>query len=81
MEGRSCRLFDDEVVRQIMMSTGVAVLDYLKQHKNVDDEEVCDFIDANSEMIIADTLDQMEGGEGGGEGSGSGDDPAGGGAV
>jgi hypothetical protein len=60
MEGRSCRLFDDEVVRSIMMSTGVAVLDYVRQRKPVDEEEVCDFVNANAEMIIADTLEEME---------------------
>ena len=74
VEGRSCRLFDDEVVRHIMASAGVAVLDYLRQHKNVDEEEVCDFIDANAEMIIADTLDQMEGPGGAGDG-GAEDEP------
>ena len=60
MEGRSCRLFDDEVVRSIMMSTGVAVLDYLRQGKTPDEDEVCDFVNANAEMIIADALEEME---------------------
>lgn len=60
MEGRSCRLFDDEVVRSIMMSTGVAVMEYFRQHRGVDEDEVCDFVNANAEMIIADTLEDME---------------------
>jgi hypothetical protein len=63
MEERSCRLFDDEVVRQIMVSTGVAVFDYLRQHRFVDEAEISDFIDANADVFIADTLDQMEGGD------------------
>jgi hypothetical protein len=59
MEGRSCRLFDDEVVRNIMVATGMAVLDYLRERKNIDEDELCDFVDANAEMIIADTLEEM----------------------
>lgn len=59
MEGRSCRLFDDEVVRNIMVATGMAVYDYLRQRKNIDEEELCDFVDANAEVIITDTLEEM----------------------
>ncbi|MBD3244148.1 MAG: hypothetical protein GF331_26385 [Chitinivibrionales bacterium] len=59
MEGRSCRLFDDEVVRNIMVATGMAVYDYLRQRKSIDEEELCDFVDANAEVIISDTLEEM----------------------
>jgi hypothetical protein len=60
MEPKCCRLFDDEVMRNIMVSTGVAVMDYLRQRKGVDEDEVCDFVDANADVIITNTLEEME---------------------
>ncbi len=60
MDARNCRLFDDTVVRNIMISTGVAVLDYLRRRKAADEDEVCDFVESNAEMIIADTIEEME---------------------
>jgi hypothetical protein len=79
MEERSCRLFDDEVVRQIMITTGIAVFDYVRQHRFVDEAEINDFIDANADVFIADTLDQMERGDNsGGAGPDDADGPFGG---
>lgn len=60
MDSKCCRLFDDEVVRNIMMAVGSSVYDYMRQRKNADEDEVYDFVDANAEAIIADTLDEME---------------------
>jgi hypothetical protein len=63
MDARNCRLFDDTVVRNIMVSTGIAVLDYIRRRKTANEDEICDFVESNAEMIIADTLEEMEGQE------------------
>jgi hypothetical protein len=42
-----------------MLSTGLSVLEYLRENKNVDDDDICEFIEMNAETIIEDTIEQL----------------------
>lgn len=67
MKGSRCRLFDENLVRSIMVSTGVSMLDYMKDKRIVDAGDICDFLDAHAEEIIENTIEEMSGDENGGE--------------
>ncbi len=59
MGSKHCRLYDENLVRNIMLSTGLSVLEYLRGNKNVDDDDICEFIEINAGTIIEDTIEQL----------------------
>ena len=60
MGSKRCRLYDENLVHNIMMSTGLSVLEYLRENANADSDEICDFIEANAEMIVNDTISHLK---------------------
>lgn len=60
MQGKHCRLYDEELVRNIMVSTGLSVHEFMKQSREIDPDEICEFIDINAQTIIRDTIDEMK---------------------
>jgi len=60
MKGKHCRLYDEQLVKNIMISASLLTLDYVKEKKSVDEEELCEFIEVNADNIIEDTLDEMD---------------------
>jgi hypothetical protein len=42
-----------------MISTGLSIIEYIKQCKVVDTLDVCDFIEQNAQNIINNTIDDM----------------------
>ena len=59
MKGKNCKLYDENLVRNIMISTGLSIVEYIKQSKNVDAVDICDYIDRNADRIIEETIDDM----------------------
>jgi hypothetical protein len=59
MKGKNCKLYDENLVRNIMISTGLSIVEYIKQFKSVDAIDICDYIDQNADHIIEDTIDDM----------------------
>ena len=57
MYGNQCRLFDENVVRQIMLTTGMSIIEFIKNSTVTDAEAVCDFIDTHAGHIIDRTLE------------------------
>ena len=60
MDGRTCKLYDEDVVRSIMISTGMMLLQYVKDKDVVDEEDACEFIESNAEAIINEALEGMD---------------------
>jgi hypothetical protein len=59
MSGKQCKLYDENLVRNIMISTGLSIIEYIKQCKVVDTLDVCDFIEQNAHNIINNTIEDM----------------------
>jgi hypothetical protein len=59
MKGKNCKLYDENLVRNIMISTGLSIVEYIKQFKSVDAIDICDYIDQNADHIIEDTIEDM----------------------
>jgi hypothetical protein len=59
MEGNHCRLFDENLVRNIMISTGMSILEYVKEHASASATDVCDFVEVNADTIIWNTIEDM----------------------
>jgi hypothetical protein len=59
MTGKQCKLYDENLVRNIMISTGLSIIEYIKQCKVVDTLDVCDFIEQNAQDIISTTIEDM----------------------
>jgi hypothetical protein len=59
MTGKQCKLYDENLVRNIMISTGLSIIEYIKQCKVIDTLDVCDFIERNSQSIIKNTIEDM----------------------
>jgi len=59
MTGKQCKLYDENLVRNIMISTGLSIIEYIKQCKVVDTLDVCDFVEQNAQSIIANTIEDM----------------------
>ncbi|MBN1981525.1 MAG: hypothetical protein JW795_08340 [Chitinivibrionales bacterium] len=64
MKGSHCKLYDENLVRNIMISTGISIFEYIKENKAADAEEICEFIEYNADEIIAETIKNLNTDEG-----------------
>lgn len=65
MASKRCRLYDENLVHNIMRSTGLSVLEYVRENANVNSDEICDFVESNAEIIVNDTISHLKGMENG----------------
>ena len=61
MASKRCRLYDENLVHNIMLSTGLSVLEYVRENSNVNSDEICDFVESNAETIVNDTISHLKG--------------------
>ncbi|MDO5577423.1 MAG: hypothetical protein Q4F84_10110 [Fibrobacter sp.] len=59
MGSKHCRLYDENLVHSIILSTGLSVFEYYKNNGEIDIEEICEYLDANANSIIEDTIEQL----------------------
>ena len=59
MGSMHCRLYDENLVHNIIMSAGLAVVEFLSEHRSADTEEVCEYLEMHADSIIEDTIDQL----------------------
>ena len=59
MEGNHCRLFDENLVRNIMISTGILLWEHIKGNPGTSQSDICDFIELNADTIIWNTIEDM----------------------
>ncbi len=59
MSGKHCRLYDENLVHNIMISTGMSVLEYMKENKFANTDDICEFVEFNARSIIEDTIEQL----------------------
>jgi hypothetical protein len=60
MANKRCKLYDENLVHNIMLSTGLSIVEYLRENGNADSDEICDFVEANAEVIITDTIRHLK---------------------
>jgi len=59
MAGKHCRLYDENLVHNIMISTGMSVLEYIRENKYANTDDICEFVEFNARTIIEDTIEQL----------------------
>jgi len=59
MGGKHCRLYDENLVHNIMISTGMSVLEYIRENKFANTDDICEFVEFNARTIIEDTIEQL----------------------
>ncbi|MBD3393852.1 MAG: hypothetical protein GF418_17105 [Chitinivibrionales bacterium] len=59
MEGNHCKLYDENLVRNIMISTGLSILEFMKENRGVNPTDICDFVEMNADTIIWNTIEDM----------------------
>jgi hypothetical protein len=59
MSGKHCRLYDENLVHNIIISSGLSVLEYLKEHIDANNDEICEFLEINANAIIEDTIEEL----------------------
>lgn len=59
MGSKHCRLYDENLVHSIIISTGVSVLEYYKNNGEIDIDEVCEYLEMNANSIIEETIEQL----------------------
>ncbi|MBD3322900.1 MAG: hypothetical protein GF350_17520 [Chitinivibrionales bacterium] len=75
MQGKHCRLYDENLVRNIMISTGLTVFEYLKRKMVNDEDEICELVEVNADNIIENTIEDMNSAPGLDEGEGDPEPP------
>ena len=63
MGSMHCRLYDENLVHNIIMSAGLAVADFLNEHHNADTDDVCEYLELHANSIIEDTIEQLNNSE------------------
>jgi hypothetical protein len=63
MAGKHCRLYDENLVHNIMISTGMSVLEYIRENKYANTDDICEFVEFNARTIIEDTIEQLNANE------------------
>jgi hypothetical protein len=59
MRGSHCRLYDENLVRNIMITTGMSILQFVNEHKSAHAEDICEFVEYHAEDIIAETIKNL----------------------
>ncbi len=59
MKGKQCKLYDENLVRNIMISTGMSIAEYLKNCERINTLDVCNFVEHNAQNIINSTIADM----------------------
>jgi len=59
MPGKHCKLYDENLVRHIMISTGISLLEYLQRKKEIAVDDICEFVERNADHIIENTIEDM----------------------
>jgi hypothetical protein len=59
MGSMHCRLYDENLVHNIIMSAGIAVVEFLNEHRDADADDVCEYLEMQADSIIEDTIEQM----------------------
>ncbi|MBN1577459.1 MAG: hypothetical protein JW913_12955 [Chitinispirillaceae bacterium] len=54
-----CRLYDENLVHNIIMSAGIAVVDFLNENRNADADDVCEYLELHADSIIKETIVQL----------------------
>ena len=57
MGSMHCRLYDENLVHNIIISTGLAVIDFLQKHNSTDADELCEYLEMHADSIIEDADD------------------------
>ena len=63
MGSMHCRLYDENLVHNIIMSAGLAVADFLNEHRDASSDDVCEYLEMHANTIIEDTIEQLNDGE------------------
>ena len=63
MGSMHCRLYDENLVHNIIISTGMAVVEFLNENRHADTEEVCEYLESQADSIIEETIDQLNNSE------------------
>ncbi|MFP4418495.1 MAG: hypothetical protein ACLFSB_14600 [Chitinispirillaceae bacterium] len=59
MKGNMCRLYDEQLVRNIMIATGLTILEHITEKGVPGAKDICEFIEMHAETIIEDTITDM----------------------
>ncbi len=59
MKGNMCRLYDEQLVRNIMISTAMSVFEHIGAGGNLRQDDICDYIEENADRIIESTIDGL----------------------
>jgi hypothetical protein len=59
MGSMHCRLYDENLVHNIILSAGMAAVDFLNAHHDADTDDVCEYLEMHADSIIEDTIDQL----------------------
>ncbi|MFH1761331.1 MAG: hypothetical protein ABIA63_09555 [bacterium] len=65
------RLYEEKLVKDIMISTAFCVKDILQDDENLTDDDIYEFIEANYMNVIRDTIEAEETENGAGENNSS----------
>ena len=63
MGSTHCRLYDENLVHNIIMSAGLAVVDFLNKYRNADADDVCEYLEMHADSIIEETIEQLNNSE------------------
>ncbi len=56
MNHKTCKLFDQNIVHDIIVSAGFIIAEYLRKKPSANADEICSYIEVNAEAIIDDTV-------------------------
>ena len=60
MHGIHCRLYDESIVKNIMMTAALAALEYAGRHQAASEEELCAYMEAHADSLISETIAGLE---------------------
>ena len=59
MSSKHCRLYDENLVHNIIISTGLSIFEYLSEHRSANSDEICEYLEINAGGIIEETIEQL----------------------
>ena len=61
MDPMNYKLFDEEIVRNILLTAGISIFDFMKEKPSADIKDICDYINQGADRFIRETVENMRG--------------------
>ena len=59
MASGHCKLYDESLVRNIMVQTGLSIFEFMNRNRRATVGDICEYVEVHASSIIASTIEDL----------------------